>query len=104
MRTNYPEDYKGPKAGVSNDQEWLDVTEYQAFKYVRFEDWSYSDFDCWLAARNNWHYERGSSDTAKSLREAYESKLDEEYSRGYDKGLDDAYISNQSSGLVGDPQ
>jgi len=50
VRSNYPEDYEGPKAGVSSDEEWLSVTEFQAFKYIRNEIWYYSDFDCWLAA------------------------------------------------------
>lgn len=68
---DYPEDYKGPKAGVSSNQEWLEVTEYQAFKYVRFKDWSYADFDCWLAARNDWHYNRGGEDTVKAFKEAH---------------------------------
>ena len=67
----YPEDYKGPKAGVSSNQEWLEVTEYQAFKHMRFKDWSYADFDCWLAARDDWHYNRGSDDAVKALKEAH---------------------------------
>jgi len=46
MRTNYPEDYFGPKAGASSDQEWLAVTEFQAFRFVRLGIWYYSDFDC----------------------------------------------------------
>jgi hypothetical protein len=50
VRSNYPKDYEGPKAGVSSDEEWLTVTEFQAFKYIRNEIWYYSDFDCWLAA------------------------------------------------------
>jgi len=71
MRTDYPKDYKGPKAGVSSNQEWLEVTEYQAFKYVRFEVWSYSDFDCWLSSRTDWHYNRGCEDNVKAFKEAY---------------------------------
>jgi hypothetical protein len=66
---DYPEDYKGPKAGWSSNQEWLDVTEYQAFKYMRFKDWSYADFDCWLAARANWHYMRGIDDAVNGLKD-----------------------------------
>jgi len=53
----YPEDYIGPKAGLSNHQEWLDVTEFQAFKYMRNEVWFYSDFDCWLGARDKKAFE-----------------------------------------------
>lgn len=52
MRTNYPEDYKGPKAGYSEDSEWLAVTEFQAFKWIRDNTWYYSDFDCWLVTRD----------------------------------------------------
>jgi hypothetical protein len=44
----YPEDYKGPKAGVSSNEEWIFVRDYNAFKYVRDGIWSYSDFDCYL--------------------------------------------------------
>jgi hypothetical protein len=40
----------------------------------------------------------------KQLKEKHELELDKVYGEGYDKGLDAAYISNQSSGLVGDPQ
>jgi len=53
MRNDYPEDYKGPKAGGSSNEEWVAVTEFQAFKFIRDFTWQYSDFDCWLAARNN---------------------------------------------------
>jgi hypothetical protein len=35
MRTTYPEDYTGPKAGGSDDKEWLDISEYQAFCWVQ---------------------------------------------------------------------
>ena len=69
MRTDYPADYKGPKAGVSDNKEWLEVTEYQAFKYMRFEDWSYADFDCWLAARDAKHYDLGEKRTLDALKQ-----------------------------------
>jgi len=59
MRTNYPEDYKGPKAGGSSDEEWLTVTEFQAFRFVRLGAWYYSDFDCWLIARDKHYYNLG---------------------------------------------
>lgn len=71
MRTDYPKYYKGPKAGGSSNQEWLDVTEFQAFKYVRFETWNYSDFDCWLRARDDWHYNRGGEDHIKAFKDAH---------------------------------
>lgn len=46
----YPESYKGPKAGKSPDREWTAVRDYDAFRYVRDGVWSYSDFDCYLYA------------------------------------------------------
>lgn len=65
----YPEDYKGPRAGKSDNKEWLKVTEYQAFKHVKFEDWSYADFDCWLATRDQHHYTLGGNHTQKAFQE-----------------------------------
>jgi hypothetical protein len=59
MRTSYPEDYKGPRAGVSDDGEWLAVREFQAFRWIRDNTWFYADFDCWLIARDRQHYDRG---------------------------------------------
>lgn len=69
MRNDYPEDYKGPKAGVSDKQEWLEVTEFQAFKWIKDHTWYYSDFDCWLGARDDWHYSRGCDNVQKALEE-----------------------------------
>jgi hypothetical protein len=69
MRNNYPEDYKGPKAGGSSDEEWLAVTEFQAFKFMRDFTWHYSDFNCWLAVRNDWHYKLGSKAAENVLKE-----------------------------------
>lgn len=66
----YPPDYKGPKAGLSDKEEWLQATEFQAFKYARFKDWSYADFDCWLSARDNWYYNKGGEDRLKASKEA----------------------------------
>lgn len=65
----YPEDYTGPKAGVSSNEEWRDVTEYEAFKHLKFNDWTYCDFDCWLGARDEWHYNRGTKDAVNALKE-----------------------------------
>lgn len=67
---NYPKDYCGPKAGISSREEWYKITEYQAFKHIKFEDWNYSDFDCWLATRDEWHYTRGEQNALNSLKEA----------------------------------
>jgi hypothetical protein len=65
----YPEDYKGPKAGQSSNEEWFQVTPFQAFKYMRDFTWLYSDFDCWLSAMNDWHYNRGNEDAVKAFEE-----------------------------------
>jgi hypothetical protein len=70
MRT-YPKDYKGPKAGLSNNQEWLEVTEFAAFKYIRDQVWFYSDFDCWLTARDSQFYKKGEENSLKALKQAY---------------------------------
>ena len=71
MRTDYPKDYNGPKAGLSDNQEWLEVTEFQAYKYMVFGIWKFSDFDCWLSVRDGWHYNRGSDDTLNAFKEAH---------------------------------
>lgn len=59
MGKEYPENYKGPKAGQSDDEEWLAVREYDAYMYIIYGTWSYSDFDCWLVARDRHHYKLG---------------------------------------------
>jgi hypothetical protein len=46
----YPKEYNGPKAGESEDKEWLDVRWYQAYIYILNGTWTYSDFDCFCAA------------------------------------------------------
>lgn len=48
MPKTYPPDYKGPQAGRSTLDEWLDVRDYQAYKWIADGTWSYSDFDCWF--------------------------------------------------------
>lgn len=48
MSKKYPLDYKGPQAGKSTLDEWLDVRDYQAYRWVADGTWSYSDFDCWF--------------------------------------------------------
>lgn len=47
---NELEEYNGPKAGKSSNEEWTSVRDYDAFKYVRNGIWNYSDFDCYLYA------------------------------------------------------
>jgi len=86
MRTDYPKDYKGPKAGGSSDEEWLAVTEFQAFKLMRDFTWQYSDFDCWLAVRNDWHYRRGGDDSVKAFKEFEKTyNIKDEVKPQYDK-------------------
>lgn len=75
MRKNYPEDYFGPKAGEANDDEWLGVTEYAAFKLMLAGTWSYSDFDCWLATRDKNHYVKGEEALRNALKEEIEKFL-----------------------------
>lgn len=65
----YPIDYLGPKAGKSDDAEWLAVTEYQAFRHIINADWSYSDFDCWLGARDTKHVKIGEKIFIQALQE-----------------------------------
>lgn len=50
MPRDYPKDYTGPKAGLSDDKEWLAIREYQVYKWIHDGTWHYSDFDCYLAA------------------------------------------------------
>ena len=38
----YPEDYNGPKARQSTQDEWTNVDWYDA--------WTYSDFDCFMGS------------------------------------------------------
>jgi len=33
--------------------------------------WYYSDFDCWLAARDKFHYTKGGDNSVKAFKEAY---------------------------------
>lgn len=68
MRTTYPEDYTGPKAGGSDDKEWLNITEYQAFCWVQDGTWYYSDFDCWLSVRATQHVQLGRDSLLDSIR------------------------------------
>jgi hypothetical protein len=47
----YPEGYNGPKAGISDDKEWLAVRDFQAYKWACDGTWRYSDFDCWVQSQ-----------------------------------------------------
>jgi len=57
-----------PKAGISEDKEWLQVTEYEVFKHILNEEWCYSDFDCWLGARDKDHYDKGNKVVLDALK------------------------------------
>jgi hypothetical protein len=83
----YPEDYKGPKAGKSNHEEWIAVRDYTAFKYVRDGIWSYADFDCYLYAMCEEHYKKGEDAAVQALKafqERYNIKA--EVKPWYNKG------------------
>ena len=69
MKEDYPKDYKGPKAGESTREEYLQVRDYDAFKYVRDEIWSYADFDNYLYAMCADHYEKGENHVLDALKE-----------------------------------
>ena len=65
----YPEDYKGPRAGQSTHEEWIAVRDFDAFKYVRDSTWSYADFDCYLYAMCEEHYKKGGDAVHNALTE-----------------------------------
>jgi len=69
MKEDYPEDYTGPKAGQSDDSEWVAVRDYDAFCYVANGAWSYSDFDCYLYAMCEKHYKLGEERATNALKE-----------------------------------
>ena len=69
MSKKYPEDYAGPKAGQSEDSEWLKIRDYDAFLYVKSGAWTYSDFDCYLYAMCRNHYFMGSDAATNALKE-----------------------------------
>ena len=65
----YPEDYKGPKAGQSETEEWVAVRDFDAFKYVRDGTWSYSDFDCYLYSMCEAFFGKGEKQALDALKE-----------------------------------
>jgi hypothetical protein len=67
MRNDYPDDYKGPKAGQSSNEEWIAVRDYDAYKYVRDGVWSYSDFDCYLYCMCGMFYSKGEKQALDAL-------------------------------------
>jgi hypothetical protein len=66
---NYSHDYKGPKAGISTQEEWVAVRDYDAFRYVRDGVWSYSDFDNYLYAMCADNYKKGENQVINALKE-----------------------------------
>lgn len=56
---SYPEDYVGPKAGKSTDEEWLAVRPIQAMRWIVDGTWTFSDFDCYVHSRCEETYEIG---------------------------------------------
>lgn len=79
MKEKYPDDYKGPKAGESTHEEYLQVRDYDAFRYVRDGIWSYADFDNYLYAMCGDHYEKGEKhalEALKAFQERYNIKAE----------------------------
>jgi hypothetical protein len=67
MKEEYPDNYNGPKAGQSTQEEWVAVRDYDAYKYVRDGIWSYADFDCYLYSMCDKHYKLGEDHVHKAL-------------------------------------
>jgi hypothetical protein len=61
--------FPNPRAGKSDDEEWLKLREFNVYKKILNEEWNYSDFDCWLAARDTYHVKFGEERTLKALKE-----------------------------------
>ena len=100
MNKQYPADYTGPKAGISNDEEWRNVTEYQAFKHIKFEDWSYSDFDCWLGVRDKWHFDQGRDEAfAKSLLKSFQDDVESETTESFTVSTNTWYFTPTSENI-----
>lgn len=66
---DYPENYKGPKAGQSTNEEWVAVRDYDAFKFVSDGTWSYSDFDCYLYSMCEEFFKKGEKHALDALQE-----------------------------------
>ena len=59
MNKEYPKDYTGPKAGQSENVEWMAVRGIQAMRWILDGTWTYSDFDCYLTTRESTYYSLG---------------------------------------------
>jgi hypothetical protein len=61
--------FPNPRAGKSDDEEWLKLREFNVYKKILNEEWAYSDFDCWLAARDTHHVKIGEERAWKALKD-----------------------------------
>jgi hypothetical protein len=61
--------FPNPRAGKSDDAEWLKLREFNVYKKILNEEWAYSDFDCWLAARDRHHVKIGEERAWKALKD-----------------------------------
>jgi hypothetical protein len=61
--------FPNPKAGKSDDAEWLKLREFNVYKKILNEEWAYSDFDCWLVARDRHHVKIGQEQAWKALKD-----------------------------------
>lgn len=68
MSKKYPEDYKGPKAGQSENVEWMAVRGIQAMRWILDGTWTYSDFDCYLSVRESVFYKKGQENVLDALK------------------------------------
>jgi hypothetical protein len=64
----YPDDYVGPKAGESTDEEWLAVRPIQAMRWIVDGTWAYCDFDCYVYARCEETYQLGYKEGKESIK------------------------------------
>lgn len=76
MSRVYPEDYVGPKAGKSTDDEWLAVRPIQAMRWIVDGTWTFSDFDCYVHARCEETYQIGKRDGMDATRKFFEKIQD----------------------------
>lgn len=53
---------KACQASEHSDGDWLALREFDVFKLILNEEWTYSDFDVWLSIRDRWHYNKGQDD------------------------------------------
>ena len=83
MRTDYPEDYNGPKAGQSSHEEWIAVRDITAFKYVKEGVWTYADFDCYLYSMTEEYYRLGKThgmeDSVRAIKEFHNIYKNEKF-------------------------